>query len=64
MRLAVVAGDLDVVWVDEARRAAHGLDAVAGELVLEDLDLVVERHAQPLQQVVGADVLLDPVGRP
>ena len=40
----------------------HRVDAVAGELVLQHLDLVVERHVQPRHQVVGLDVLLDPVG--
>ena len=41
---------------------AHGADRVAGELVLQDIDLVVERLVQARHQVVGLDVLLDPVG--
>ena len=48
--------------IGEARDAGEGLDPVAGELVLEHLDLVVERHAQPHAEVLALDVLLDPVG--
>ena len=38
------------------------LHAVAIELVLENGNLVIERYQQSAAQVVGADVLLDPVG--
>ena len=40
----------------------NGLDTVAGELVLEHIDLVVEGHVQAHHQVVGGDVLLHAVG--
>ena len=35
---------------------------IAGELVLQHIDLVVERHVQARHQVLGGDVLLHPVG--
>ena len=41
---------------------SDGLHAVAGELVLQHLDLVVERHVQARHQVLGGDVLLHPIG--
>ncbi len=50
------------VRIDEAGDAGEGLDAVAGELVLQHLDLVVERHPQPDAEVLALDVLLHPVG--
>ena len=60
--VAVLLGDLDGVRIEEAGLAARGLHAVAGELVLQHLDLVVERLVQARHQVGGADVLLHPVG--
>ena len=43
---------------------AKVLHAVAGELVLQHFDLVVERHPQPDAEVLALDVLLHPVGEP
>jgi hypothetical protein len=48
--------------ISEAGEAGKGLDAVAGELVLEHLDLVVERLAQADAEVLTLDVLLHPIG--
>ena len=50
------------VRIEEAGHAGEGLHPVAGELVLQHLDLVVERHAQPGAEVLALDVLLDPIG--
>lgn len=50
------------VGVDEACRAANVLHAVAGELVLQHLDLVIERDEQAAAQIVGVDLLLDAIG--
>ncbi len=55
-------GDLDAVRVEEARGADGGLHRIAGELVLQHIDLVVEGHVQACHQVLGGDVLLHPVG--
>ncbi len=40
----------------------HGVHGVAGELVLQHIDLMVERHVQARHQILGLDVLLDAVG--
>ena len=60
--VAGVRGDLDAMRVEEARGADGGLHRVAGELVFQHIDLVVERHVQARHQVLGGDVLLHPVG--
>ncbi len=60
--LAGRAGDLDRMGVLEPRRPVHDLHAVAGELVLQDVDFVVQGLVQAGQQVLGAQVLLHPIG--
>ncbi len=62
--LAVVAGvggQADLVGTEEFYRGARALDGVAHELVLQHLDLVVERLVQALDQIADGNVLLDPV---
>ena len=44
--IAGVGGDLDAVRIEEARRPECGLHRVTGELMLQHIDLVVERHVQ------------------
>jgi hypothetical protein len=60
--VAVAGRDLDAVRVEETPGANGGLHRVAGELVLQHVDLVVERHVQARHQVLGADILLHPIG--
>ena len=60
--VAVLVGHLNVVRRGKAPRSAGGLDAIAAELMLENLDLVVERLAQAPDQIGRGNVLLDPVG--
>ena len=62
--IAGVGGDLDAMRIEEARGAECGLHRVAGELMLQHIDLVVERHVQTRHQVLGGDVLLHPIGTP
>ena len=62
VRFAARLGDGDGVGVDEAGRAAHRPHAVARELVLEHVDLVVQGLVQAGAQVAAFDVLLHPVG--
>ncbi|MNE90081.1 hypothetical protein D3C80_1875560 [compost metagenome] len=50
------------VGVDEACRAANMLHAVAGELVFQHLDLVIQRDEQAAAQILGVDLLLDAIG--
>ena len=64
LSVAILVGEAQPVGVDEFRRRAHAAHAVAHELVLQHLDLVVERLVQPLDQVADRDVLLDPVAAP
>jgi len=61
--LAARALHFDGVGVDEAGRALDHFHTVAGELVLQYVDLVVERDGQALSQVLSADVLLGAVGQ-
>ena len=63
MRLARIDAHADAVGVKEAGPAGDGLDAIAGELVFEHFDFVVERHAQAGAEVLALDVLLDPIGQ-
>ena len=60
--LAAVARHLDAVRADVAGFAAGRLHGVAAELMLENLDLVVERFVQAGDEVGRTDILLDPVG--
>jgi hypothetical protein len=59
---AVVGGHLDLVRPYKAALAAGMLDRIAVELMLQHLDLVVERLAQPHHKLTGGDVLLDAIG--
>lgn len=45
-----------------ACRAANVLHAVAGELMLQHLDFMIERDEQTAAQIVGVDLLLDAIG--
>ena len=47
--------------IEEAAHPVHGLDFVAGELMLQYVDLMVEGHVEPDHEVLGLDVLLDAV---
>jgi hypothetical protein len=60
--LALFAIDLDAVLALEPGIAPERGDLVAGELVFEHLDLVVERDVEPRPEIAGRQVLLDPVG--
>src|SRR5579872_5605740 len=62
--VAVIRGDLDAMRIEEPRRALERLDPVAGELMLQHIDLVVECHVQPHHQVLGANILFHPVRTP
>ena len=48
--------------IEEAAHAGHGLDLVAGELMFQHIDFVIEGHVQPSHQVLGLDVFLDAIG--
>ena len=50
------------VRAGEARDTLDGFDAIAGELVLQHVHLVAKRDVEAAAQVLGADVLLGPVG--
>ena len=56
------AGNFDVVRIDERRFAADDVDAVAGELVLEDLPLGLVDVADHQPQVVHRDFAFAAVG--
>jgi hypothetical protein len=60
--LARLSLDLDLVRIDEAGLAGDRVDLVAGELVFEHLDLVVEGNVKARAQVGGGQVFLDPIG--
>ena len=60
--IARIRGDLDPVRIEKAGGALERLHAIAGKLVLQHIDLVVERHVQAHHQVLGGDVLLHSVG--
>ena len=62
--LVLARRDHQRMRIGEPRDARKGLDPVARELVLQHLDLVVERLAQPHTEVLALDVLLHPVGEP
>jgi hypothetical protein len=60
--VAVVLRDLDRVRIKKPADAIDRLHLVAGKLMLQHIDLVVERHVQAGHQVLGGAVLLDAVG--
>ena len=60
--VADLRGDLDPVGAKKTRCPGMRLHGVASELVLQHIDLVIERHVQPRHQVLGGDVLLHPIG--
>ncbi len=60
--VAIGLGHGQAMGVDEAGLAGQGAHAVALELVLQHLDLVVQGLVQAHGEVGAADVLLDPVG--
>src|SRR5579883_1853140 len=62
MGLVILADDLDPMRIEKTGAAAEGLDRVAGELVLQHVDLVLQRHVKPAHQVAGADILFHPIG--
>jgi len=59
--LAASVFDHDLMRIEETGETGTGHDTVAGELMLQDLDLVVERLLQPGPEVLAVDVLLDPI---
>ena len=59
---AVRRRHFDLMRADKAAFAGGGAHQIAAELMLEHLDLVIERLLQPHDQVLGGDVLLHPVG--
>ena len=60
-RLALGVDDLDRVRVREAGGAAEQCNAVAGELRLRDVDLVLDHLLNPEGQVRHGDLFLHPV---
>jgi hypothetical protein len=60
--VSVARADRQRVRVDEARHPGKRLDAVARELVLQHLDLVVEGLGEPCAEVLALDVLFDAIG--
>ncbi len=62
MLVAGRAGDRQLVRVEEFGGTDEGADAVALELMLQHLDLMLERHVQPHAEVGAVDLLLHPVG--
>src|SRR5687767_11914020 len=60
--LLVAGGNDKRMRIGEAGETGESLDAVAGELVLEHLDLVVERLAKADAKVLALDILLHPIG--
>ena len=59
--LAIFLQDLHRPRIDEACLAANMLDAVAGKLVFQHLDLVIKGDEQAPAQVLRADLFLHPV---
>lgn len=59
--VAIVRCQADLVGAEKFHRRARAFDRVAHELVLQHLDLMVERLVQALDQVADRDILLDPI---
>src|SRR4051812_3040684 len=57
-----LAGNFDVVWIDERSLAEDDLDSVASELVLEDLPLGLADVADHEPQVVHGNFAFAAVG--
>src|SRR3954471_6778138 len=51
-----LAGNFDVVWIDERSLAAHDMHAIASELVLKNLPLGLADVADHEPQVVHCDL--------
>ncbi len=62
--LAFARPHFDRIRIEEARRAVHQIDAIARELVLENFDLVIQRHVQAPAEIGGGDVALDAIAAP
>src|SRR5690606_41215182 len=52
---------LDMQGIDEARLSGDPVDLVSRKLMLQDLDLMVERKGEPPSQILGGDCLLGAV---
>ena len=61
---AIMPDDLDRMRIDEPRGALDPIHPIAMKLMLQHFDFVLERLVQPPHQVVGTNVLLDPVTAP
>ena len=53
---------LQFFFAGETAVAAEDFHIVAHQLVFQNVHLAVQRHVQPLHQILGGDVLLDAVG--
>ena len=60
--IAIVQVNFDGMRIQEPAAADHGLDLVAGELVLQHIDLVIEGPVQADHEILGLDVFFDAVG--
>ena len=61
-RFAAIARDLDLMGADETRLAPPRPDGVPAELMLQHLDLMIERLVHAHHQIAGFDLLLDAIG--
>ena len=59
--IARLGGDIDGLRIDEMRQPVQRVHVVARELMLKHVDLVIERHVQPCLEILGGDIILDPV---
>ena len=62
--VAALTDDLDRVRPQKARRTGDARHLVARELVLQHLDLMIQRDVQAPSQIIGRDVFLVAVRAP
>ena len=60
--VAVEGVHFDGFVADETAVAADDFDAVAAQLIFKNVHFPLQRHVEPPHQILGGDVLLDPVG--
>ena len=64
LRLVGRDANFDPVGIEEAGFAHHAVHAVAGELMFQHVHFMIQGLVQAQQQVLGFQVLFDPVGAP
>ena len=61
--IAIVQGNFDFMRTGEPAHTEHGLHADAGKPMLQHVHFMIQRHVQARHQVLGLDVVFDPIGR-